>query len=178
MEIANRGAKRGIENIVAAAEHRRAALPFGISLTSLPQVRAIVITQGARLPSLHERGYRYLQLKLFQGGQIQLPPCCTVPDFCGRRFHLDECVPQNSIQSTVIEGHAMVVKHRPIILSVGRAGTTTHLEYVDKIRFKAQFNPKFDRAKVEILKRKAVEEYVVPQQLLAANVDGVFWQIE
>ena len=55
---------------------------------------------------------------------------------------------------------------------------SAHLEDVDKISVKTEFQRQVDRSEIEVLDREAVKENVGGKHLFSADVDGILRQIE
>ena len=72
----------------------------------------------------------------------------------------------------------MVADDGLVILPMLLARHAAHLEYVDKVGIDQHFDGEVHRREVVVLKAHAVEENLRGQQLLAANVDGIFGKVE
>src|SRR6185437_8956691 len=178
VEVANRGLQGGVEHAVAAAENGGEALPLGIFLPPASQVSGKFVIVRRRLLALHDGSNGYLHLELLQGRQFQIPAGAALAQVGGSRPHGDHGLAQNSVPPPVIEGKMIVCHDGPIVLPVSGTRAPAHLENVHEIGFEGELDEHFHRPKVEVLKGEAVEQNIAAQQLLAADVNGVFRQVE
>src|SRR5215469_1493822 len=95
-----------------------------------------------------------------------------------RRRHLDYRPAQQIIEAPIGKDDAVVFEQRSIELAMFFSPDAAHLEDVGKIGIEPELDRQLDFGAVEIKKGEAVEKNLGAEQLLAADVDGVFREIE
>ncbi len=90
----------------------------------------------------------------------------------------DERLPQDAVAPAIVKGERVAAHDGTIVRTVLRTRHAAHLEDVNKVAVKAQLGDEIHGREVEVVERHAVGEHVVRQQLLAADVQRVFGQVE